>query len=336
MKTTHKILAVLLSAAILTGCGAASSESVSESAEGSSAVVTEKSLVTLGDSISAGYGLDDALSQRYSALLKDQLQARDNITWQDYNYAVSGDDSGDLVRNLNNGRALHAPSADTIILYIGANNLLGAYTDYFMNKAEENGFDLSDPENLTDEDITELQEKMEDEIEDADAVMESVQSIIDENLIQLDSDLETIYQWIRERNTKADIYVLNIYNPYTEDISSELIGQDTDFSEYAQSQIDRANEIIAGLIEKHDDLIPVDIASAFAACDPIPVLGSSIAEISDETDGTDSAEITDSADGTDNADTAISMEMEGYDPHPNADGQKLIADTIYQIMESRS
>lgn len=312
MKRYNKALAVLLSAVFLSGCGSVVSESVPDSSEASSAAVTEKSLVILGDSISVGYSLDDPVSERYSAYLTQKLHSRDNITWNEYNYAVSGDDSSDLIRKLNNGRALHAPSADAIVLYIGANNLLGAYTDYAIGKAEENGIDVSDPEALTDEDIEKLQAQFEDEMQDTDAVTEQIQSIIDENLIQLESDLETIYQWIRERNTTADVYILNIYNPYTADVTSEMSPEGTDFSEYAQSQIDRANAIINDLTAEHTDLIPVDIASAFAACDPVPVLGISDTE---ESDGD---------------------AREAYDPHPNPDGQKLIADTVWKVMESRS
>ena len=311
MKVLRKCTAFLTAALLLTGCGAAKtpdSESSSESAVQS----VEKTLVTLGDSISFGYGLDDVTTERYSALLKNQLESRDKITWNDYNYAVSGDNSSQLIHKLNNGRALHAPSADVIILYIGANNLLGAYGDYIIEKAEEKGIDVSNPEKLTEDDIADLQKQFEDEMQDTDAVIKAVQTKIDENLDQLDTDLETIYQWIRERNQDADVYVLNIYNPYSEGLSSDLVPADSDLAEYAQSQIDRANTIIAKLTETHDDLIPVDVAAAFAACDPVPVFGDTNAE---STDGD---------------------AMEYYDPHPNADGQRVIADAVWEKMKDRA
>lgn len=311
MKNLRKSIAIAFAAVLLTGCGAAE-KTASESSETSQAYPEEKSLVTLGDSISFGYGLEDVTTERYSAILKDRMESRDNIKWNDYNYAVSGDNSSDLIHKLNNGRALHAPSADTILLYIGANNLLGAYGDFILEKAEEKGIDISNPESLTDEDIEDLQKQFEDEMQDTEAVLEAVQTKIDENLDQLDADLETIYQWIRERNADADIYVLNIYNPYSEGLASELVPEDTDLAEYAQSQIDRANEIIANLIVKHNDLIAVDVASAFAACDPVPVVGDT------------------------NADSTDGDAMEYYDPHPNAEGQRVIADAVWDVMESRS
>ncbi|MBP0974550.1 MAG: hypothetical protein J6Z40_01495 [Oscillospiraceae bacterium] len=311
MKHFRKFLAVMISACLLTGCGSTAQNSGTESAEHMSSIPEEKSLVTLGDSISFGYGMEDVTTQRYSAYLAEKLHSRDKLKWNDYNYAVSGDNSSDLIRKLNNGRALHAPSADAIILYIGANNLLGAYGDYIIEKAEEKGIDVSHPESLTDEELEDIQKQFEDEMQDTDAVKEAVQKKIDENLAQLDADLETIYQWIRERNDKADVYVLNIYNPYPKGLASDLIPENTDLAGYAQSQIDRANEIIADLTAKHDDLIPVDIAAAFAACDPLPVIG------------------------TANAETTDGDAFEYYDPHPNAEGQKIIADAVWKVMEPR-
>ena len=89
MKNLRKSIAIAFAAVLLTGCGA--EKNASESSETSSAIPEEKSLVTLGDSISYGYGLEDVTTERYSAILKDRLESRDNIKWNDYNYAVFGD-----------------------------------------------------------------------------------------------------------------------------------------------------------------------------------------------------------------------------------------------------
>ena len=136
----HRISAgFLLSALLLTGCGAGNTPAAEESsAPAETAVPSEKILVTLGDSISAGYGLESPETERYSALLKTMLEAHDGCTWQDCNYAVSGDDSTDLIERLNNGRAVRLPAADAIVLYIGANNLLGIYTGYLKDLADSN------------------------------------------------------------------------------------------------------------------------------------------------------------------------------------------------------
>ena len=135
--------------------------------------------------------------------------------------------------------------------------------------------------------------------------------------------MEEIYNWIRERNDTADIYVLNIYNPYRGVESSGMPGMTEDFGTYAQTQIDRANAILTAFTDKHSDLIPVDIAAAFANCDPIPIAGKMTAELPQDSEAADPAET---------SDIAIPREMDYIDPHPNEEGQKLIADTILSQM----
>ena len=283
-------------------------------------VPEEKSLVTLGDSIAFGYGMDDPDEQRYSALVSKALTERDGISWHDYNYALSGDDTDDLLWRLQKGRALHLPSADTIIINIGSNNLLGVYEDYVKEQA---GFDDIDIESITDEQIAEMQTKIEDAFADEEAVRTELESRIDDSLTQMESDLEDIYSWIRERNDTADIYVLNIYNPYRGIERAGLPGTTEDFGAYAQTQIDRANAILTAFTDKHSDLIPVDIAAAVANCDPLPIAGEMTAELPQDTAAEESAETS-----MDNA----FREMDYIDPHPNEEGQKLIADTILAKM----
>lgn len=313
MKQTKLLTAALAVLLLSSGCSATepgqSSDSVAEAVADSPALPTEKNLVTLGDSISFGYGLEDPDSERYSVLLTQQLEARDGIIWNDYNYALSGDDSTDLLHNLNNGRAMRLPSADVIILYIGANNLLGVYSDYIREKAEQ--FEI-DPETITEEKIDEIQEQLEAEMQDQEQMLQVFQEKIDSNLIRLENDLEEIYQWIRARNSGAEIYVLNVYNPYTEDAESSLFGDDMSFYAFADTQIGRVNTIISELTETHDDLVYVDIFSVFAACDTPPVIGTTKMDISDEN------------------------VMDYYDPHPNTEGQQLIAEALCAAMEARS
>ena len=329
----NTVFAALSSLALfLTGCaGSGTTDSkpdpaaVTTEAPAETIVTTEpapeeKSLVTLGDSIAFGYGMDDPDEQRYSAIVSKALTERDSISWHDYNYALSGDDSDDLLWRLQKGRAMHLPSADTIIINIGSNNLLGVYEDYIK---EEVGFDDIDINSITDEQITEMQTKIEDAFADEEAVRKDLESRIDESLTQMESDMEEIYNWIRERNDTADIYVLNIYNPYRGVESSGMPGMTEDFGIYAQTQIDRANAILTAFTDKHSDLIPVDIAAAFANCDPIPIAGKMTAELPQDSEAADPAET---------SDIAIPREMDYIDPHPNEEGQKLIADTILTQM----
>ena len=298
----HRITAgFLLPALLLTGCGGSVSPAESSESEAAQTTVPEeKILVTLGDSISAGYGLDTPETERYSALLKDMLEAHDNCKWQDCNYAVSGDDSSDLIERLNTGRAVRLPAADAIVLYIGANNVLGVYTGFLKELTEsvQTGT-TTDSENDAAAQIPEIQ--------DREAVLQELDAQTDANLKQLVTDLDVIYNWIRERNADADIYVLNLYNPYQAEVSSELT-EGVSFRDYAQERIDRVNKILSDFTQAHDDLIPVDIASAYAKEDPVPVLGA----------------VTD--------DESAQNRAEFHDPHPNTAGQKLIAETVYDAM----
>ena len=329
MKMISAFAAFSSAVILLTGCTAAdqgnASSGGSEPAAATTAAVTdakavvttepvqaEKSLVTLGDSIAFGYGMEDPDKQRYSAIISQALTERDGISWHDYNYALSGDDSSDLLRRLQKGRAVHLPSADKIIVNIGSNNLLGVYSDYVMEQVDLDDIDI---ETLSEEQITEMQKDIEEAMSDEATVRAELEKRIDENLVQLESDLEDIYTCIRERNPEADLYVLNIYNPYRGVTETIMPGSDENFGEYAQRQIDRANAILSAFEEKHADLIPVDVAAAFAACDPVPIAGETAAELPVEVE----------------SDSPFA-DMEYIDPHPNEAGQKLIADTVLEKM----
>ncbi|MBR4201847.1 MAG: hypothetical protein IKQ91_11390 [Oscillospiraceae bacterium] len=307
-----RILSLAAVCLLLTGCGAASGtaelssgQAAETAAETEPPAPVEKSMVTLGDSISYGYGMENVDEQRYSALLKKKLEQRDGIIWNDYNYALSGDDSSDLLYKLQSGHALRLPSSDVIIVCIGANNLLGVYSQYMQGKAEQ--YEI-DPESVTDEQIAEIQAQIESEMQDQEQMTQMFQERIDENLVQLESDLEAIYQYIREKNTKADVYFLNIYNPYKRDTVTGIMNDDAAFYEFATSNLERANEIISDLADRHEDIILVDIANAFTCINPLPVIGNSEFALTDN------------------------QTMSFYDPHPNEAGQRVIADTIYAEM----
>ena len=333
MKRNSVFAAMSSLALLLTGCAgtgtateskpdlpAVTTEAPAETVVTTEPAPEEKSLVTLGDSIAFGYGMDDPDEQRYSAIVSKALTERDGISWHDYNYALSSDDSADLLWRLQKGRAMHLPSADTVIINIGSNNLLGVYTDYVKEQVDYEDIDI---ESITDEQIEEMQTKIEDAFSDEETVRKELESRIDESLTQMESDLEEIYTWIRERNETADIYVLNIYNPYRGIESAGMPGTTEDFGTYAQTQIDRANAILTAFTDKHSDLIPVDIAEAFANCDPIPIVGAMTAELPTDSAAENSAETSESA---------SLREMDYIDPHPNEDGQQLIAKTILAKM----
>lgn len=297
MKSIRKLAALSAAAMLLTGCG--SSADSENSTVTTSARPAVHNLVTLGDSISAGYGLEHPETERYSALLTADLEKRSSSDWNDYNYAVSGDDSSDLIKRLENGRALHLPTAESIVICIGANNLLGVYAGYVQDMAEELNID---PDSYSEADQARIEEKIREKMKDSKQIMSELQTKIDDNLMRLQTDLETIYDWVRTRNAEADVYIVNIYNPYRGTKESLLPDMDEPFGDFAQRQIDRANGILKDFTEAHSDLIYVDLAAKFNAADPIPIIGSD-------------------------------SEKDSFmDPHPNADGQRLIADVLLEAM----
>ena len=259
-----------------------------------------RNLVTLGDSISAGYGLEQPEAQRYSALLVQKLAQADGISWNDYNYAVSGDDSSDLMKLLQDGTASALSDADLICLYIGANNLLGPYTDYLKSAAQV--FQKPESGNGAASWIGQI----------AGAVSSNIQSFtkinekVEEGMDRLTKDLPDTYSLIRSRNADAPIYLMTVYNPYRFVTLSNPVSKES-FGEYTGTKIDRLNGIIQSFAASHPDVSLVDIHAAFEELDTVPILGN-INESSAEGAKTNP------------------------DPHPNLEGQKLIAETIYSAM----
>ncbi len=304
-----KLTAMLLAAGmLLTGCADKTESSVQESsaAETTAAATTtepesnRKRMVILGDSISAGYGLDDTDSERYGVLLREKLnEDAGAMLWEENNYAISGDDSSDLLYRLEVGRAVRLPSADIIIICIGANNMLGAYTDYAQELLGDR--DIESLAEMEDSELDALEQELIEQVENDTEAEAKLEAAIDKGLEQLKSDLEGIYSYIRERNETAEIYVMNVYNPY-EGLTDPLPMLEQPAGDFAQEKIDRCNAILADWEQAHPDLHAVDLAAAFSGWNPKPIIGSAGAEGAGEA---------------------------YLDPHPNADGHKKIADLLY-------
>ena len=309
MHAVRLISVVLTAGCLLAGCRSDQSAApVLQTEPETEVTVTETTvpricnLVTLGDSISAGYGLERPETQRYSALLTQKLAAASGVSWNDYNYAVSGDDSSDLIGLLREGTAEKLESADLICLYIGANNLLGPYTDYLQKATSvfhmpESGSGaagwLGKIAGALDNGIngfTQIQEKVED------------------GMSRLAADLPAVYEHIRNENPDAPLCLMNVYNPYAHVTFGNPVTKET-FGEYAGQRIDRVNEILRSFAASHPDIIPVNIYEVFAACENVPILG--------------------------NLNEGISKEQKvNVDPHPNKEGQELIADAIFEKVGS--
>ena len=264
-------------------------------------VQTEKILVTLGDSISAGYGLTVPETERYSALLTQQLTSADQITWEDVNYAVSGYDTTDLIQQLEAGQTQQLNDADTVILYIGANNLLRAYSQIYLTVFEKEKDQTS--QGLTAESVKDFLKRFADGVSE----ITSLQETIEAGISKLKPELETIYTKIRSENAEAPIYMMNIYNPYAKVSFPNPLNLKETFGAYAERMIGRCNTVLTEFAAEHQDIVLIDIAGAFASCETVPILGNINEGLH--------------ADQTPNV-----------DPHPNPDGQKLIADTVFSAM----
>ena len=273
-----KILLTFLAvtSVFLNGCTAEESSNITVSTQ----ETDTRYMVTLGDSIAAGFGLQSPDTERFSAIVEKKLGEQ----WNDYNYAVSGDDSTDLLKRLNDGRAVRLPAADIIVIDIGSNNFLKPYGDYLQKV-------------FLDSAGTEEQK----------ASKKALDKDVTQGLKTLEKDIASVYSWIRERNhtDKAKIYLMNTYNPYA-DLTNEIIpSYEISLADYSQSVIDRANKILSDYAEAHRDIIYVDVQAAFQKCEKIPING----QITGQT-------------------------AWATDPHPTAEGHKIIADTLYQAIEA--
>lgn len=242
---------MLTSLALVLTCCACNDTNSHEQSQ-TAAISEQRILVTLGDSIAAGYGLEDAENTRYSALITKALST-ENMTWKDYNYAVSGDTAAQLMERLNNGRAVRLPSADAIVISIGANNMLQPFGEFY-------GVWLQSPQDTA-------------TLVTAFTAMESA---ITAGLADFETELPNIYNYIRDCNTEGQIILQTIYNPFANiDMEIDLGERNISLAEYADAQIGKCNDIITSFIAKQNDtnLVAADIYAAFDAEDAMPIIG---------------------------------------------------------------
>ncbi|MBR5372574.1 MAG: hypothetical protein IK130_10220 [Oscillospiraceae bacterium] len=295
-----------------------------------------KQLVTLGDSMSYGYGLANPASERYSALLTKALTEKDDITWEDYNYAVSGDRSSDLLTILNSGKVEKLADADMIVVCIGANNLLRPFTDYLKKTAEDLQNSLSDIKDLkkdnlkeySTDDLGKLGSILGGAIKGTGINYDELQEQIDAGMDTLKTDLEAIYTKIREKNSTAPIYVMNVYNPYKNLTDVKLPGMSEPVNLYGQKRLDVLNGIISDWIKAHSDLIAVDLAAEYAKYTKPPIIGK---ELLGSGSGSGTASAQQAGSGSYAIPSAIMI-----DPHPNAEGQRIIADLLVRTVRAAS
>lgn len=127
----------------------------------------------------------------------------------------------------------------------------------------------------------------------------------DEGIVTLENDIPKIIGAIREQNEDCDIIFLTLYNPYAAvDFTMYINGFPIDFAALSASYVTRISDVISASAETN---------------------GYSVADVREAFDGKEEKlVVAGAADGTD---------MEKMDPHPNENGHRVIAETVYRVMK---
>lgn len=271
----------------------------SESDTETEAVGTEDGLdsayvyVALGDSIAYGYGLIDFDNERYSALIEEALSDKVEA-FTDFNYAVNGDTSGNLIELIKSGGAPELCHADLITISIGANNVLGTS---IAKLSEYHIYSTS----VTDENLKSIRiPQIYDEMMTQNAA----------GIAQFALDIVTIIELIKEAAPDAEIIFQTIYNPYRKlDVTFDFIEHTLDLAKETDRLVTSLNDIIKSNAS---------------------TLGYKVADVYSAFDALDNVVNADTFTG--GAADFVTALIEA-DPHPNKNGHRVIADTIIPIIE---
>jgi len=152
---------------------------------------SKKKYLALGDSITAGYRLDNPEEDSYASLFSKEYDLE--LT----NEAVSGDKSGALLEKLSN---YNIDDYDVITVCIGANDVLRDFVEKFEELSPLELLNFINTLDTNDE----------------------FNKKIDDNLVELDHNLEAIMNILKKSH--AQIYMMNIYNPYKNNLFPALEG----------------------------------------------------------------------------------------------------------------
>lgn len=173
--------------------------------------------VAFGDSIAAGYGLNNYAADQTSAPADSYQALTGNfLKTSAINYAVSGTDSEDCIELLESGKAdADLANADVITVSIGSNDLLLPFIQIVMDYY---GIDASDLPDMSGQSVL-----PEIDFSAASALYEQASGLIsklsDNALLHAQANafpekFAHILALFREKAPHAEIYVTNIYNPF--------------------------------------------------------------------------------------------------------------------------
>ena len=273
-------------------------------------------IVVLGDSIARGYGLADYEHERYSALLADMLKERyDEVNIA--NYGIDGQTGRELADSLASDPPAELANADVVIVSIGGNNVLtrlselfsvsdmfnentaNALKEYFANMLAADAAGKSKFESAASL-LNDILKKVDSAFEG-----EEFASLISDAASRLREELPAIVSAVKNAGAKR-VIVQTIYNPYY-DIIINLRGVETtlDLAARGEESVSELNRVISELAQSAG-YETVNIHDAF----------------SESLDKLTNA-------GIDLTSAAAGLPLNfGVDPHPNAEGHKLIAELI--------
>ncbi len=272
------------------------------------------SVVVLGDSIARGYGLENVEAQRFSALLEESLKT----VYTDVsvvNYGVDGQTGAELLSALQTSPPAELNDCDSVIISIGGNNILQAITslssvmekvgqvdpkafkDYFLYlfaKDEKTKEKYSYSCGVINGIFKEINNAFEGE---------QFKNLIDKAERDLSNEIPQIVSEIRKLNPDAKIYIQTVYNPYLNvNISLEGIEEELDLSSYGELAVAKLNAPIESLANENGYTV-VPVWQRFNS----------------------------SKKTLTNAGFDISNSRFSIDPHPNANGHIIIADTYFKL-----
>ncbi len=199
-----------------------------------------KSLLVMGDSIAAHYGVSDKESYEHKV---SELLRRGGDEWVSDNWGVSGYTSGDLVTLLDKSLADKKAKkvledADLICISIGGNNILKLLKDHgFVNFPPDGGSGWA-------------------------TLMRAFEEGSDAIAVEYLADLEVIMKKIRSVNPTAPVLLQNIHN-VARDVRGEinLFG----ISKHASEFIEPFYKPILNIIDQNAERLGYTVADTYGA-----------------------------------------------------------------------
>ncbi len=166
-----------------------------------------KSYLALGDSITTGYGLEEAEAEAFPVLLTSLLNG-DTDTYTLRNMAVNGDTTVQLLEHLTDETEYReaVAAADVLTITIGGNDLMALLYEFLAGELD-----------MTPEEVRALLESGEDMealTMAANAINNGAFEPTEEEIEAVVNNLWAILSEIRSLNTEAVIAVATQYDPY--------------------------------------------------------------------------------------------------------------------------